>query len=612
MSQTTHSTKKHSLPMKGVARPAAVLRAIDQWLARYGWLLLIGFAILYYGQYYRSGLNLGGEGGTDAVIALRLMEGQRPIVDTFLGYNVMWFYPITWLFHLTGPNYIALRLFFFSLCTVSGVLAFLVLRGSSKSGVLAVLISGIVVVIPGMLFRNYMPFLGMLNMYLLLQAYVFRHRSSRIRIAWIIASGLGLGLTFLFRVDLGIFYSAIAAGLMVLSLLGFEGNVLHRLKIATFSLAASVAMIFVTHWPVYQDAKARGFSGDFLAQYTAWFQMIGNELHEKLGSENITPPPQPLVGSPDVHPESSSSADDSSVEDRGDKSVLQRTDVAKVLGPTSFYDRAFVIITYLPIVLSGVLVIGFSVIYLVALFRRNEAESRSALIVLTAIGCALALFPQFFFFRPDTPHLSEFMVPFLVALGCASWQVGVALQSGRWFSLIFGIIVLPLSVTNAALYVYHAYPKASAGTIAAARKCSYEMVADNGVKVLLKKKDRDALQALHDTIVTHSDVNDYVVCYPYAPTINFMTNRRSYEYNLYVDNATAPANFYQESLNEIAKYRPAAIVIDNRKINQTESSCFSNWAAKTYAFIREKYHYAGTFGRQEVFLRPDKVGGALP
>ncbi len=90
-------------------------RAIEPAASRYGPLLLVAFALFYYAQYYRSGLNLGGEGGTVAVVAMRLMEGQKPIADTFLGYNLMWFYPVVWLFKLTGPNYIALRVFFFVL-----------------------------------------------------------------------------------------------------------------------------------------------------------------------------------------------------------------------------------------------------------------------------------------------------------------------------------------------------------------------------------------------------------------------------------------------------------------------------------------------------------------
>ena len=107
---------------------------LDSHLKTWGALGVAIFAMIYYAAYYRSGLNFSGEGGTVAIIAMRLLDGQRPIVDTFLGYNVMWFYPVAWLFQVTGPDYTALRIFFFALCTVTGILAFFVVRRVTGSG----------------------------------------------------------------------------------------------------------------------------------------------------------------------------------------------------------------------------------------------------------------------------------------------------------------------------------------------------------------------------------------------------------------------------------------------------------------------------------------------
>ena len=50
------------------------------------------FAIM--GLDWRCGLMLSGEEGVAAVAAQRLNAGELPIVHTFLGYNVGWFYPI--------------------------------------------------------------------------------------------------------------------------------------------------------------------------------------------------------------------------------------------------------------------------------------------------------------------------------------------------------------------------------------------------------------------------------------------------------------------------------------------------------------------------------------
>ncbi|MFZ9933127.1 MAG: hypothetical protein ACO3G9_08015 [Chthoniobacterales bacterium] len=101
-----------------------------------------------------------------------------------------------------------------------------------------------------------------------------------------------------------------------------------------------------------------------------------------------------------------------------------------------------------------------------------------------------------------------------------------------------------------------------------------------------------------------------MVVYPYAPTINFMTDRPSYEYNLYVDDSTADDRFQREARERIELHRPAVIVIDNRPINRTDRSRFKNWASDLMSYITSSYRPAGTFqvGRREieVYARPDK------
>ena len=75
-------------------KPDAVVARIAPWFP----VVLFIFALVYYGSYAFSGLDLNGEGGTIAVVADRIRHGSRPFVDTFLGYNLLWFYPIVWLF----------------------------------------------------------------------------------------------------------------------------------------------------------------------------------------------------------------------------------------------------------------------------------------------------------------------------------------------------------------------------------------------------------------------------------------------------------------------------------------------------------------------------------
>lgn len=585
------------------ARSAAA--SVDGVLARHGWLLVLLMAVVYYAQYYRSGLNLSGEGGTAAVIALRLLDGQRPIADTFLGYNVMWFYPVVWLFQVVGPSYVALRIYFFVICTCSGLLAFFTMRRATGRGFLSVGVAALIVLIPGMIFRNYMPFLGLLNMYLFLQAYVFRHKAPAFRLVLMAAAGAGLGLTYLIRVDLGLFFTIIMLGLAVLGPCVFPGRLGQRIGVSALGTAMSLLVAVGLQLPVYFDARARGFDQQFIGQYLSWFHLVRTGL---FAATTGSPEPSAGASAPAAAPEETAAASlpaakQDAPERPIDRSSLQRPPVSDAWTLPVFYDRAFATIIHLPLLLAPLFVGGFSIALLVALIRRREEAMADYLTVLVALGCSLTLFPQYYFFRPDTPHLSEFMAPFLVALALAGWcalrhcrRLGAAGIAVAW-------IVVILAVIDAGLYAYHSFPKESAGTIAAKSKRRYEFVAENGVHVWLKKKELAEMQGVYDLLRTRTKPGEYVVCYPYAPTINFFANRPSYEYNLYIDNATAGADFHRETLAELAKYAPAAVVIDNRQINKNDASQFSQWAADTYEYIRSHYHLGGTFGRQEVYLR---------
>jgi hypothetical protein len=243
-----------------------------------------------------------------------------------------------------------------------------------------------------------------------------------------------------------------------------------------------------------------------------------------------------------------------------------------------------------------------------AIVRRDPALKESSLVCLVTLGSALTLFSQYFFFRPDTPHLSEFMVPFGVAMGCSAfYAVRWACRTKSLPARIGCIAFAVLCLVSEGLYFCHAFPKDSAGTIAARRKRNHEFVAENGVHVFVKKGDLRKFEAIQKVVMASSSPSDWVITYPYSPTINFMTNRPSYLRDLYIDNATAPRNFVEETRKQIEYYRPAVIVIDERPINKIEISRFKNWAAPVYDYIRSHYVLAVKADTNEVYVRPDKI-----
>src|SRR4029453_1244845 len=189
-------------------------------------------------------------------------------------YNVMWFYPVAWLFQLGGPDYTALRVYFFGLCTLPGVLAFLIVRRVTGSGWFSVLAALGPVLIPGMIFRNYMAFLAMLNMLVLLQAYVFEQPSKLRQILWMVTAGISLGLTFLMRIDLGTFFTVMTAGLIVLFPFGRRQGFGPSLALAASGAFLALMMFCLPHAPFYLDAVKRGYAEGFTTQYKNWFVMV--------------------------------------------------------------------------------------------------------------------------------------------------------------------------------------------------------------------------------------------------------------------------------------------------------------------------------------------------
>ncbi len=595
---------------------------LESALKSWGALVVAVFAIIYYLLYFRSGLNFSGEGGTVALVALRLLEGQRPIVDTFLGYNVMWFYPVTWLFQLVGPDYTALRVYFFGLCAITGVLAFFIVRRVTGSGWFSILAALGPVLIPGMIFRNYMAFLATLNMLVLLQAYVFEQPSKLRQILWMVAAGISLGLTFLMRIDLGAFFTVITAGLIVLFPFGRRQGFGPSLALAASGAFLALMMFCLTHAPFYLDAVKRGYAEAFTTQYTNWFAMVRFLATQQLTKRAppAPPPTQPTIASTTAEPptppfptqtatakttpEPPPPAPNKAKGDVDSDGYLQKRALSDVIEARTFYDRTFALATYLPVLVALLIILPAVALLGLALARADFALKTSALILLVTAGSAMTLFPQYFFFRPDTPHLSEFMAPFVVAIACAIW-VAFQWRKQSTAAAIYSSLVIIVGVFNVAVFFLHAFPKESSGSIAARKMRKYKFVAENGVSVWLKQKEREEIAKMFEVLQTHTKPSDYIVCYPYAPTINFMTNRPSYEYNLYVDNAHNVSGFFRETLEEVKKYRPGAILIDNRALNQTEESRFRNWAPDTYEWIKSNYAYAGTFRRQEIYLRPD-------
>ncbi|MGA8659390.1 MAG: hypothetical protein WB586_24970 [Chthoniobacterales bacterium] len=580
--------------------------------SRIGWtfpILLFIFAAFYYGSYGLSGLDLQGEGGTIGVVALRILQGQRPMVDTFLGYNLLWFLPVVWLFQLFGPTYVGIKAFFFTLCAVMGVFGYRILWRATGRPLLSLAGAIVIILVPGMQFRNYMGFLAVGNMMFLLEAFAFPHRSLARRLLWISAACAFVAATFLFRIDLGIFYSALLLGSALVNLLlGIT-----RWKERIITLGASLVLLPVffgaTHWPFDAYAKQKGFERVFWSQYESWWSDLQSRAAQLLAVPS--PLPTPVRPEPNIagEPAQSSIVQSPVVSPRIDRSTRPLPDPKEILRGKRGRDRVLPLLIYAPPISIALILAVALWLGITGIWRGDSRKKSLSFFLLIATGSALALFPQYFLFRPDPPHLSEMMCAFVITSVCA-FSVALELRnSGSRVWGVFGLFWSVLLFAHVALYARYGVHQPWMGSIAMKKKGEQRVQFDNGVIAFLPEGEKEELEELYETVKAHSTAGDYVVSFPYSPMINFMTNRRSYRFNLYVDNSTRPENFDAMAIQEIETYKPAVIAIDDVAMNLTESSRFSVWAAPTMAFIRQKYQALGNFVATDIYAREPEDSG---
>ncbi len=433
-------------------------------LARRGGWLVLAFAVVYYGLYFDTGLKLTGEQGSNALLASRLLAGERPVVDVFLGYNVMWFYPLAAIFKVLGTHWLAMRIFFLVLATVTALLGYSLVRRVTGLAWLALATAVFMVLMPGAIFRNYMGFLGVLASWLLLRAYVLEDNGRAGRIAWMAAAGAGLSLCFLLRIEPSLLLVVVWAGLTLLYPFAVRGEFASRARTVTLGTLAAVAAFTAVHAPFVVDAYRRGFGPQFIGQYTATIGLLHWELMNELR-------PAP----PSANGDGTTSAEIIRVSSRGESDTgtgLGSREGRRQLPPLSGVVRDGGIYfhaagMWFPVLLAPLLVVSGVFLLAAALVCVDARLKRLALVILTTNGCALALFPQYFFFRPDTAHLNEFMVPFWPAIACSAWAVLAATERRRflrgWAWFLVGLSLLQAVVSFNALFGREASGSISGG-----------------------------------------------------------------------------------------------------------------------------------------------------
>ncbi|HEV7403719.1 MAG TPA: hypothetical protein VGO11_12360, partial [Chthoniobacteraceae bacterium] len=810
-------------------------------------LLLIVIAIVYYGTYLKHGLNFHDDGATVALDAKRLLDGEVPFRDVDLGYNVLWFYPVVGLFKLFGVNFVLLRAYCFTLSVLTAVLAFLTLERVSRQAWLAFVVALLLVLVPGMTFKNYMPLLAVANIWCLVH-FALGARPRRVVEAnedgttaaflevsfapswgWLIGGAFVLGLTFLIRIDVGTFFLLLWLGGEWLIALRPQASAGARMAMLIGGPLVTIVLATAVHVPVYLDAVHRGFDKRFVAAYQEWPKELVTALEERLHAppagapalpaptddksdleEKTTPPSaslpalpppgDPIVAPPAAKPDAPVISPAPVPVDAGlpkttpatpapvapappipapkDKDGLPQAPPAPApdaaapaapstpvnpdagtppapkpapqpepsipppckepatpvpetptapaatepkappaapakdpAAPTSPapateaptatpvpaapaipaapapaapalptetpapsapvpppapasvvpaapapvvsseipglppappapvtpateqpkpavtavvrpekepnwnthglrpktladlattkepFEKALILLRYAPLFTLVPLAIWAFFASLLA-WRSNEAGAMNRPVAaLLVIGGALTIFPQYFFWRSDSPHISEFMPGYWVGAFAAVLLLGWSdRRRTSWMARTFACLFLVALAAHAGLYLWRMLPDRWTGTIAAwgtfqrhghgpwhwKPKATTLFHGANGVDVYVGKNESAALEQLKTLVNAHSgSSSDYLVAYPYHPQLNLLLDRRTYEKNVYVDNATSGRGWNEAAIARIQKYRPNVIVLSDWAINGTDDSRFSVWAEPT-------------------------------
>jgi hypothetical protein len=576
------------------------------WKHRWPWLLLLlAIAAVYFGSYYRHGINFRDEGGTLTLLGQRVLAGDVPFREVELGYNVGWFLPIAGLFAITGVDFVALRVFFMALSTLAAVLGFLtVVRAARHAGwdraalPLGLLTGVLLIVTPGMMFKNYNPLAVVANSWCLLG---FVLAGGVRESAWRAAlGGVVLGATWLVRIDLGTFFTLLWLGTLVCRTIGLPGTLKERGATFVLSLILLALGIAATHAPVLWDAYRRDYAKQFLGAYpNHWNRFVSKVpgLAQRPAAEPKKALPTPAPTAEGAAPAPAAPTPAAERAGAWKNETLSRTSWADVQQAGDKQKEAILglfLLTYIPPLVLLALTLWAGVRWLMAVARGMDSTTPLAALVL--IGGSLTMFPQFFFWRPDAPHLSEFGPGYWVAVfgALALLGAGTSWRSpARWFGIFLTV--------NVALWLWRMLPDRWCGTIAARENRKVLFEGENGVRVYEQKKTVEWMNQALALIQKHSGPDDYLVAYPYHPSFNVLANRRTYEKNVYIDNAEAKAGWSKAAIARIEKFRPAIIVVSDWDINGTDASRFRNWAAEAYRHIQANYELVGTFDPKEKF-----------
>lgn len=541
------------------------------------WLIFGGLAVLgfvYYSSYYKYFFNWADEGSV-ALIAERLLNGERPFLDVETGYGILWFLPISLLYKVFGTGFIVVRVWFIALGFLTTLAAYFVILRLTRRRALATIVSLLVLFFAGSGYKTYIPLLVIAGAAVL---FLYDARTSRSVVhpgLAAVITGAYFGVAFLIRGDIATVYLVlfISYQVIITTRLAVIQNDYAEFLILGIRIGGVLAAALIITTPFLMHAAVNGYLDGFLSHYT----VFARQLLEKMQ----------MRGRLDF----GATAD-------GGVALLARPPFKAVFLPTT---AAWTFLTYTPL---AVLALIWLLVITELLKRPIDVDSIASFVADRAYLAflsiaAFAAFPQFFVFRPDMAHLSEFFPGFIVL--CAYLLFVLSSQSYRakatrklhWF-------ILATVTTICAGYLIVFAVRYNEG-IGLRKGRDHHLRVQDRLDIYLTEWEYRYLSEISSIILETTKPTDYVLCFPYCPGVNFMTGRRTFQRTLYADDSfpSSRPTWMSETITEIVTKKPRAVIVWNWAVNNTENSRFSVWAEPVYRHLQHNYELKTRIARNE-------------
>lgn len=540
-----------------------------------GVLVVFILSVFYYALYINKGINIADDGNF-AQVAFELQSGTPP-QDIQYGYGIFWYKIAEVFFDIFGPRFLVAQAVLFLFMTATAVLVFATVERITGSWGLSVCAGLLAALVPNFAATAFYGFCTALNLYAQ-TGMALRWRQLQPRDT--IFPALAVVVTLLIRADFGLTFALPFTALLVLSA-ACQGA---RRGAA---LLATVLAVLVACAVVVEGFAARGgYLGLMVEDILRFPKLMAHFVVSGLSRTG--------------------GAAASATADAG--TLLQKPPLSALwLGPWETAAWAFCV--YAPLIGLGI----YLIVQALAVAREGVAKSGRALdrfvLAATLFAGAVISLPHYFLFRPDLPHVANFMSGYIVLLAVLIWELagGRTLHAGRGWPLLASRLVAVLLVLSLAGYAIVGLLVPGPASIVRAYGKTEPLRIASGETIYVSAGEKALYDQLRQVIDAHSAPGERIVCLPYCPGVAFISGRRMLFRDYYADDSflvTKP-DWLNEAIAKTKAVRPPVVVIHDWSVNGTNISRFPVWGKPYIDYLLEAGYRPIPINDVTAYVRPD-------